>query len=45
MAKLKSLASLLSSTRRSVAEETSRKLLPMAMQEDREVEPGGEVGR
>jgi hypothetical protein len=42
MAKLKSM---LSSTRRSVAAETSRKLLPMAMQEDREVEPGREVGR
>jgi hypothetical protein len=45
MAKLKSLASLLSSMRRSVASETSRRLAPWVMQEDREVEPGGEVGR
>jgi hypothetical protein len=45
MAKLKSLASRLSSMRRPAAEDTSRKLLPMVMQEDREVEPGGEVGR
>ena len=45
MAKLKSLASRLSSMRRSVASETRRRLAPWVMQEDREVEPGGEVGR